>query len=189
MLTVTAGDPAANGRRCGPWRATAAGVIVVGSDGAASEECGRWECQRCISPPTVAPAGDCVLGDDITGGRLAAEHLLGLGHGVSRSSRVPRPCSRGGSGWPGTGWVCERPGSSRMSAGNGDLAVSGRRGRRHRGADRAARARRPTALIIANHEAGYGALPALRERSVAVPAELSVVCYEDSPLARWWHPR
>jgi LacI family transcriptional regulator len=23
---------------------------------------------------------------------------------------------------------------------------------------------------------------------VAVPAELSVVCYEDSPLARWWHP-
>ena len=48
--------------------------------------------------------------------------------------------------------------------------------------------RRPTALIIANHEAVYGALPALRERSVAVPAELSVVCYEDSPLARWWHP-
>ena len=21
-----------------------------------------------------------------------------------------------------------------------------------------------------------------------MPAELSVVCYEDSPLARWWHP-
>ena len=48
--------------------------------------------------------------------------------------------------------------------------------------------RRPTALIIANHEAGHGALPALRERSVAVPAELSVICYEDSPLVRWWHP-
>ncbi|HEY0937790.1 MAG TPA: substrate-binding domain-containing protein [Trebonia sp.] len=48
--------------------------------------------------------------------------------------------------------------------------------------------RRPTALIIANHEAVYGALPALRERSVPVPAGLSVVCYEDSPLARWWHP-
>ena len=49
-------------------------------------------------------------------------------------------------------------------------------------------ARRPTALIIANHEAVYGALPALREQSVAVPAQLSVICYEDSPLARWWHP-
>jgi LacI family transcriptional regulator len=48
--------------------------------------------------------------------------------------------------------------------------------------------RRPTALIIANHEASYGALPALREHAVAIPAALSVICYEDSPLARWWHP-
>jgi LacI family transcriptional regulator len=23
---------------------------------------------------------------------------------------------------------------------------------------------------------------------VAIPAGLSVICYEDSPLARWWHP-
>jgi LacI family transcriptional regulator len=23
---------------------------------------------------------------------------------------------------------------------------------------------------------------------VAIPAELSLVCYEDSQLARWWHP-
>jgi LacI family transcriptional regulator, galactose operon repressor len=23
---------------------------------------------------------------------------------------------------------------------------------------------------------------------VAIPASLSVICYEDSPLARWWHP-
>jgi DNA-binding LacI/PurR family transcriptional regulator len=48
--------------------------------------------------------------------------------------------------------------------------------------------RRPTALVIANHEASYGALPALREHAVAIPAGLSVICYEDSPLARWWHP-
>ena len=43
-----------------------------------------------------------------------------------------------------------------------------------------------SALLIANHEASYGALPALRERSVAIPADLSVICYEDSQLARWW---
>jgi LacI family transcriptional regulator len=48
--------------------------------------------------------------------------------------------------------------------------------------------RRPTALIVASHEACYGALPALRERSVSIPGDLSVICYEDSPLARWWHP-
>ena len=44
------------------------------------------------------------------------------------------------------------------------------------------------ALLVANHEACYGALPALRERSVTIPGDLSVICYEDSPLARWWHP-
>jgi LacI family transcriptional regulator len=48
--------------------------------------------------------------------------------------------------------------------------------------------RRPTAVLVANHEASYGALPALQERDVRIPAELSVICYEDSQLARWWHP-
>ena len=48
--------------------------------------------------------------------------------------------------------------------------------------------RRPTALLVANHEASYGALPALRERSVTIPGALSVICYEDSQIARWWHP-
>jgi len=48
--------------------------------------------------------------------------------------------------------------------------------------------RRPSALIVANHEACYGALPALREHRVSIPDDFSVICYEDSPLARWWHP-
>jgi LacI family transcriptional regulator len=48
--------------------------------------------------------------------------------------------------------------------------------------------RRPTALIVASHEACYGALPSLREHPISVPDDLSVICYEDSPLARWWHP-
>jgi len=43
-------------------------------------------------------------------------------------------------------------------------------------------------LIVANHEACYGALPALREHRVSIPDDFSVICYEDSPLARWWHP-
>jgi DNA-binding LacI/PurR family transcriptional regulator len=30
-------------------------------------------------------------------------------------------------------------------------------------------------------------LPALRERSVAIPSDLSVIWYEDWPLARRWH--
>ena len=45
-----------------------------------------------------------------------------------------------------------------------------------------------TALLIANHEAAFGALPALIARGVSVPGQLSLVCYEDIPWLSWWHP-
>ena len=165
-------------------------MIVVGSDGAASEEL------RALGMPTVHlarrpphPAGDCVLGDDITGGRLAAEYLLGLGH--RRIAIIAGPASvqsgreRMAGYWLGLRAAGIEPEealalATAQSPDAGADAIAALTGLPAR--------RRPTALIIANHEAGYGALPALRERSVAVPAELSVVCYEDSPLARWWHP-
>jgi LacI family transcriptional regulator len=189
MLTVTAGDPASERAALRTLAEhTAAGVIVVGSDGAASEEL------RALGMPTVHlarrpshPAGDCVLGDDITGGRLAAEHLLGLGH--RRIAIIAGPASvqsgreRMAGYWLGLRAAGIEPDEAMATAQSPDAgadAIGALIGLPAR--------RRPTALIIANHEAGYGALPALRERSVAVPAELSVVCYEDSPLARWWHP-
>jgi len=191
MLTVTAGDPAAERAALRTLAEhTAAGVIVVGSDGAASEEL------RALRMPTVHlarrpshPAGDCVLGDDITGGRLAAEYLLGLGH--RRIAIIAGPASvqsgreRMAGYWLGLRAAGIEPDEALamatvQSPDAGADAIAALIGLPAR--------RRPTALIIANHEAGYGALPALRERSVAVPAELSVVCYEDSPLARWWHP-
>lgn len=191
MLTVTAGDAAAERAALRTLAEhTAAGVIVVGSDGAASEEL------RALGMPTVHlarrpphPAGDCVLGDDITGGRLAAEYLLGLGH--RRIAVIAGPASvqsgreRMAGYWLGLRTAGLEPAdelalATAQSPDAGADAVAALIGLPAR--------RRPTALIIANHEAGYGALPALRERSVSVPAELSVVCYEDSPLARWWHP-
>jgi LacI family transcriptional regulator len=41
---------------------------------------------------------------------------------------------------------------------------------------------------VTNHEAAYGVLPALQEAGVEIPGRLSVVCYEDAELMRWWHP-
>jgi len=46
----------------------------------------------------------------------------------------------------------------------------------------------PTALLIANHEAAFGALPALVELGIDVPRELSVVVYEDAPWFGYWTP-
>jgi LacI family transcriptional regulator len=191
MLTVTAGDPAAERAALRTLAEhNAAGVIVVGADDGASEEL------RALGMPTVHlarrpphPAGDCVLGDDITGARLAAEHLLSLGHRriavIAGPGRVQSGRERMAGFWlamrsagidPDEGLTV----AAELSPDAGAEAVAALLG--------LPAVRRPTALIIANHEAVHGALPALRERSVAVPAELSVICYEDSPLARWWHP-
>jgi LacI family transcriptional regulator len=45
-----------------------------------------------------------------------------------------------------------------------------------------------TALFAANHEAAFGALPALVARGIRVPEDLSLICYEDIPWLSWWHP-
>src|SRR5439155_9071257 len=49
-------------------------------------------------------------------------------------------------------------------------------------------ARRPTAVFAANDAMAIGALSALREASVAVPAEVAVTGFDDIPMARYTHP-
>jgi LacI family transcriptional regulator len=46
----------------------------------------------------------------------------------------------------------------------------------------------PTALLVSNHEASFGALPTLNSGRLAVPDELSVICTEDEPFYSWWTP-
>lgn len=47
---------------------------------------------------------------------------------------------------------------------------------------------RPTALFAANHEASFGVVRVLSERSIAIPSELSLLCYEDEPWFSWQKP-
>jgi LacI family transcriptional regulator len=51
-----------------------------------------------------------------------------------------------------------------------------------------ARKPRMTALFAANHEAVFGILPTLASTGIAVPGDLSLVCYEDIPWLRYWSP-
>ncbi len=191
MLSVTAGDPV---QERSSLRTlvdhSAAGVIVVGSDSEATEEL------RGHGTPTVhlarrprCPAGHCVLGDEIAGGRSATEYLLERGHRRIAIIAGPRDVQSGRERMQGYWLAMQAAGvpvreeltlAAALSPDAGPPAVEALLALPAR--------RRPTALIVANHEASYGALPALRERSVAIPADLSVICYEDSPLARWWHP-
>jgi len=191
MLSVTGGDPVTERSALRTLTEhNAAGVIVVGSDSAATGEL------RELGTPAVhlarrprEPAGDCVLGDEIAGGRTATEYLLQAGHCRIAIIAGPPEVMSGQERMQGYWLAMQAAGvpvsdeltlAVPLSPEAGPPAVEALLGLPAR--------RRPTALIIANHEAAYGALPALREHAVAIPADLSVLCYEDSQLARWWHP-
>ena len=45
-----------------------------------------------------------------------------------------------------------------------------------------------TGLVVANHEALFGLLPALAERGMSIPGQLSVVGFEDTLWFPHWHP-
>jgi LacI family transcriptional regulator len=191
MLSVTGGDAA---QERSSLRIlvdyNAAGVIVVGSDNEAAEELrerGTPTVHLARRPP--CPAGDCVLGDEIAGGRSAAEYLLERGHRRIAIIAGPREVQSGRERMQGY-WLAMRaagvPVSEELTLATPLSPEAGAHAAQTLLALPARR--RPTALIVANHEASHGAIPALREHSVSIPADLSVICYEDSSLARWWHP-
>jgi LacI family transcriptional regulator len=191
MLSVTAGDPVQERSSLHTLvDHSAAGVIVVGSDSEATDEL------RKLGTPTVHlarrprdPAGDCVLGDEIAGGRSATEYLLENGHRRIAIIAGPPDVPSGRERMQGY-WLAMQAADVPVSE---ELALAVPLSPDAGGTAVEAllalpAGQRPTALLVANHEASYGALPALREHSVTIPADLSVICYEDSPLARWWHP-
>ncbi|MGN6242452.1 MAG: LacI family DNA-binding transcriptional regulator [Motilibacteraceae bacterium] len=135
------------------------------------------------------PVGDCVLGAETEGAREATRHLLELGHRRIATITGPTAVTSGAErlagyrvalGEAGIPWRDELVCSVPFDPTEGASAVAGLLKLPLR--------RRPTALLLSNHEAAQGALPALREAGVAVPDDLSVLCYEDDTLTRWWHP-
>nr|WP_298586596.1 LacI family DNA-binding transcriptional regulator [uncultured Kocuria sp.] len=127
----------------------------------------------------VVLGADVVADDDRLGGRLATEHLLELGH-----RRLGHLTGDGGA--------------ARLRAEGFRDAVRARglRAPEVRGAGRTTEedgyraARRlldeapaTTAVFAANDTMAMGALAAARERGLRVPEDLSVIGYDDSPIA------
>jgi LacI family transcriptional regulator len=46
----------------------------------------------------------------------------------------------------------------------------------------------PSAIFVANHEATLGVLRVTAERNIAIPEDLSLLCYEDMPWFEWHRP-
>jgi len=144
-------------------------------------------------PPVVSCSGHkeidlpCVLIDDALGGRLAGEHLVGLGHrdiaqvcgplqvhGFERryfgfchalkSAGLPLAPMRNLIGEPGTAYGEE---TARVLMRMDPM---------------------PTAVFVHNDETAVGLMHGLKKLNVRVPEDISVVGYDDMPYASVFNP-
>lgn len=128
-----------------------------------------------------------VLTDDFKGGALAAGHLLELGHRqvavLSENFKVSSSMERV-KGFKfalfeaGEGIEEERIVSCESSIADGKRAAG----------ELLRRAERPTALFCCNDLLAIGALQAAREAGVAVPAELSIIGFDNTILSTVTNP-
>jgi LacI family transcriptional regulator len=134
-------------------------------------------------PPDLASVG----ATNWAGGLAATEHLLGLGH--RRIAAIGGPedylCSR--ARIDGYRSAFERAGMAfdRALVRHGDF--------QHEGGFRAGRELldldpRPTAIFSCNDQQALGVYEAARQRGLRIPQDLSVVGFDDLPVARWVSP-
>ena len=150
-----------------------------------------------IGIPTVAvdsessPTRPAVNVDDESGARAAAQHLLDLGH--RDVAIIVLPPTRAQVGLPPTA-ARRLAGYQAALEGAGvpePHTVTG-------GATRAAGARafedmprgkrRPTAVLAMSDMVAIGLMAAAQSAGLKVPADLSVVGYDDLPMAAWTNP-
>jgi DNA-binding LacI/PurR family transcriptional regulator len=127
----------------------------------------------------VIPGAEVVANDDRLGARLATEHLIGLGHrGIGHLT--------GGGG--AARLRAEGFAAAMAAAGLEPRTVAGHGATTEEDGYAAAvrlldAAPETTAVFAANDTMAMGALAAAGERGMRVPQELSVVGYDDSPIA------
>jgi LacI family transcriptional regulator len=121
------------------------------------------------------------------GGLAATEHLLGLGH--RRIAAIAGPgdylCSR--ARIDGYRSALERAGirSDPVLVRHGDFQHEGGF---LRGGDLLELPVRPTAIFAGSDQQAFGVYEAARQRGLRIPQDLSVVGFDDLPVARWGSP-
>jgi len=132
-------------------------------------------------------ACDIVEVDHVTGGLIATQHLLSLGH--PRIACISGPPGLSPSSQRRAGWkkALAEAGVARLV---GDLARGdfSSRGGYLAMQTLLRREPRPSAVFVCNDLMAFGALAAANEAGVAVPGELSIVGYDDIELAAYSAP-
>ncbi|WP_199616179.1 LacI family DNA-binding transcriptional regulator [Paenibacillus alkalitolerans] len=128
---------------------------------------------------------DCVTVDDFMGGFAAAEHLISLGH-----RRIGVIAEHSYSGAERVRGYFAALQSAGIGEEDGLVIYAGS------GLDEGEKAcgrlldldNRPSAIFGCNDVMAAGALRAARNRGIAVPGELSVIGFDDTPWCRIVHP-
>jgi DNA-binding LacI/PurR family transcriptional regulator len=141
------------------------------------------------------PRIDSVVGDDHLGATLVVEHLVRLGH--RRIAMVGDTEERAGAdrirgyhdamGTAGLAATARVLPGGFSEAGGYDAATALLRERYARRPTAAGDARHPTAVFVASDLAALGVLDAALGLGVRVPEELSVVGYDNTPIAALRH--
>ena len=168
------------------------GVIAVFSD--LSESMRAQLATRGIPYVVVDPTGEplhdtpSVGATNWNGGLTATRHLLSLGHrriGGDRRARSGSSAAAPGSTAIGRRWTrpaCRSARTSSATASSTSRRASTAAGRCSRLKDR------PTAIFAGNDLQALGVYQAAREARLHIPEDLSVVGFDDLPVAQWVGP-
>lgn len=136
---------------------------------------------------SVRPGGGIKLTmDDERAARIATEHLIGLGH--RRIGFIAGPADYELSGWRIDGWRAAMDDAALSTVGLlaiGDFS--------HESGQSAARQLltlddRVTAMVVSNDQMTLGAMLVAEQHGLSVPADLSLVSFDDTPAMRYANP-
>lgn len=126
--------------------------------------------------------------DDVTGGRLAAEHLLDLGHTRLAQLEGPEDIWSFEGRAQGFREAIRAAGATCVDI-NSSIRLPTIEAGRRLAVELLDRGRPlPTAVFAHNDTMAIGAIASFRERGIAVPDDVSVVGYNDSPLTAQIQP-
>lgn len=131
--------------------------------------------------------GICVSMDDERSAAAATEHLVAKGH--HRIGFIAGPPEYTLSGWRVSGW---RDAMENAGLATEGLLVAG--DFTYESGVAAARelfnkSNRPTAIIASNDQMTHGAIEVAKEMGLAIPSDLSVISFDNSPSVRFSQPR
>lgn len=125
-----------------------------------------------------------VIVDDVAGSRLATEHLLALGHQDIVALVGPSDIDTSIRRQQGFEEAMEGSGAPRVIAAGGWDAAAGYQATGQLLDEQSG----VTAVFASTMMLGVGALRATHERSVDVPADLSIICLHDDEMLDYTHP-